>query len=275
MMTLDNPTPPAGFTNVIGLGLPQAVFPVKRTSKYGSLVFAVFLLGAAALLALGSLVYTFYQVNRLGPAVMERMIRDTVLPLSCGALVTFGLGLLAAWSAYSNWKKTVVVYTDGLAYSDRKGLRQARWDQIASLTSAVTKHYRNGIYTGTSHAYTVLSREGEKWVFNDSIQNVEALSNHIRQGTYPHLYEDAADAYNAGKTLQFGSVAISKAGIQLGKKSYQWDEVLHVSVRQGVLKVAKHDGGWFSGANIAVSSIPNLPVLLSIIDQVIGIRTEG
>ncbi len=274
-MVFEPPTLPPGFSGVIGLGVPQAVFPVKKTSKYGSLIFAVFLLGAAALLSLGSLVYTFYQVNRLGPAVMERMVRDTVVPLSCGALVTFGLGLLAAWSAYSNWKKSVVVYSDGLAYSDRKGVRLARWDQISSMTAAVTRHYRNGIYTGTSHVYTVMSKEGEKWVFNDSIQEVAALSEHIRQGTFPHLYQAAADAYNAGQTLQFGNAAISKTGLQLGKKSYSWDEVMEVSVRQGVLKVAKGDGGWFSGANIAVSTIPNLPVLLSIIDQVVGIRTEG
>jgi Family of unknown function (DUF6585) len=274
-LTIDNPSIPSGFSNVIGLGTAQDVFPVKKSSKYGSLIFAVFLLGAAALLALGSLIYTFYQVNRLGPAVMERMVRETVVPLSCGGLVTFGLGLLAAWSAFSNWKKTVVVYRDGLAYSDRKGLRQARWDQIASLTSAVTKHYRNGIYTGTTHIYTVLSKEGEKWVFNDSLQNVEALSDHIRKGTFPHLYQAAADAYNAGGSLQFGSVAIDKAGIQLGKKSYQWSEVKQVSIQQGVLKVEKQGGGWFSGANIMVSTIPNLPVLLSIIDQVIGIRTSA
>lgn len=39
------------------------------------------------------------------------------------------------------------------------------------------------------------------------------------------------------------------------------------------LRVMKKDGGWFSGAFVAVGSIPNLAVLLAIVDQVVGLKT--
>jgi hypothetical protein len=48
--------------------------------------------------------------------------------------------------------------------------------------------------------------------------------------------------------------------------------VKEVSIHQGILKVSRKDGGWFSGASAAASVIPNLRVLLSIIDQVTGVK---
>jgi hypothetical protein len=73
--------------------------------------------------------------------------------------------------------------------------------------------------------------------------------------------------------LIFGPVAVSKAGIRIGKKTYPWMDVKQVSVQRGILKVAKKDSGWFSGASAAASVIPNLSVLLNIIYQVVGLKT--
>jgi hypothetical protein len=102
---------------------------------------------------------------------------------------------------------------------------------------------------------------------------VEELANVIREKIFPHLYKNAADRYNAGQIVQFGPVSISKSeGITLQKKSYKWDEVGQVNVQQGLLKVAKKGGGWFSGSNVSIAAIPNYEVLLSIINQVVGVK---
>jgi hypothetical protein len=73
-------------------------------------------------------------------------------------------------------------------------------------------------------------------------------------------------------TVTFGPVAISKSGIVIGRKTYPWSEVQQVSIHQGYVKVSKKGGGWFSGASAAASTIPNLRVLLSIINQVVGLK---
>ena len=109
-------------------------------------------------------------------------------------------------------------------------------------------------------------------MLNDSLVKVEELAALIEEGTFPLLYEKAAQQYNTGQTLTFGPVVISKGGILVGKKTYPWQEVKEVSIQQGILKVSKKDGGWFSGASAMASTIPNLRVLLSIIDQVVGIK---
>jgi len=103
---------------------------------------------------------------------------------------------------------------------------------------------------------------------------VEELAATIRKNIFPLLYDKYAQAYNGGQTCTFGPVKISKAeGIQIGKKIYPWAEVEQVAIKKGILSVKKKDGGWFSGAKATASSIPNLEVLLAIIDQVAGLHT--
>ena len=140
------------------------------------------------------------------------------------------------------------------------------------MTSAITRHYTNGIYTGTTHVYTLYNRQDQRVVLSDSLARVEELAKLIDQGIFPNLYEIAADKYNTGQTLSFGPVAISKAGIAVGKKTIAWSEVKEVSIHLGFLRVSRKEGGWFSGARASAGTIPNLRVLLAIIQQVVGLK---
>jgi hypothetical protein len=182
------------------------------------------------------------------------------------------LGLLAGWRAYANWNKGVATFERGFAYNDRKGLQIWRWEEVAAMKSTITRHYIHGIYTGTTHRYTLYHPQKQRLELSDSISKVEELAKDIDQNIFPLLYKSAADQYNTGQTIAFGPVAISKGGIEIGKKTYPWADVKEVSVHNGVLKVSRNEGGWFSGARTSVSMIPNLGVLLAIIQQVVGLK---
>jgi hypothetical protein len=265
---MDTPQIPTELQSA-GLGAPKAYFPVKAIHRMGSLVMFFLLLGASVLVFLYG-VYGAYQAYHLhGPALID----DKLATPAIAALVLFLLGLLAGWSAYANWHKAVVVYERGFACYSRKELQAWNWDEITSLTAAVTRHYTNGIYTGTTHIYTLLNKRNERLVISDTYKNVEKLAQAIEQAIFPRLYDQAAAQYNTGQTLAFGPVTISKDGIQIGKKTYPWTEVKAVSIHQGILKVSQKDGGWFSGASATASTIPNLGVLLNIIHQVTGLKT--
>ena len=188
-------------------------------------------------------------------------------------MALFLLGILAAWSVFVSWNKSVAVYGQGFVARDRKGLRTWRWEEVSRMYAAVTRHYTNGIYTGTTHVYTLVDRREARLILNDSYVHVEELGKLIDEKTLPILYEQASGRYNAGETLPFDRVALSKSGIAVGRKTFLWSEVRQVSIRRGTLRIAKKDGGWFSGASAAVSVIPNLRVLLSMIDQIVGIKT--
>jgi hypothetical protein len=267
---MDNPQFPQEFSSVvIDLGAPLRYFPIKNLNRIGSLVaFFIFLIGAALAFFYGIYsAYTSYQKHGLA-VVDDKLIVPVIV-----AIVLFLLALLGGLSAFNNWNKGVLLYEKGFAIRSRKGFCTWRLDEIVSMTAAVTRHYTNGIYTGTTHVYTLFNRQNEKLILNDIYKKVDELAEAVGQNIFPRLYERAAQEYNEGKPLTFGPVTTSKAGIQVGKKVYPWTEVKEVSIQQGTLKVSKKEGGWFSGAAASAAAIPNLRVLLAIINQVVGLKT--
>ena len=266
---MNNPQFPEAFNSMaVGLGAPRRYFPVKKIRRAGNLVlFFVLLAGAILVFLYGIYVsYTAYQNHGLA------LLEDSLAVPGIIAFGMFLLALAAGWSAYNNWDKGVAVYERGFAIRDRHGIQAWRWEDIVSLTAAVTRHYTNGIYTGTTHIYTLYDRQNQRLVLSDIYVKVEELAKAIQDGIFPILYERIAQQYNAGERLVFGPVAISKDGIQIGKKTYPWIEVQQVSVQRGIVKVSKKGGGWFSGASASASAIPNLNVLLNLINQVVGLK---
>jgi len=261
---------PEGFSEVFGLGGPLAYYPAKKGSRWGIVIVVLLLFAGTGVALLWGAYNAYTRYLKFGPAIVISSLAGSWIL----AAVLFIIALGLTWSVYNNWKKAAVVYQSGLAYRDRQGLHSWRWDEINSMTSAVTKHYTNGIYTGTTHIYTLIKKDGEKFVLNDTIGKIEELAATISKNIFPLLYEEYAQAYNQEKVCLFGPVKLSKAdGIQIGKKVYPWNEVEQVAIQKGVLSVKKKGGGWFSGASATASSIPNLQVMLSIIDQVVGLRT--
>jgi hypothetical protein len=256
---------------VFGFGSIKQTYPVRKSAQRGSTIMAVlFILGAVAVFGYG-LINTFSRWQKYGSAIILKTISGPLIL----SVILFLLGLLLAWTAYSNSKKLVVVYDQGFINRDRRGVVTCRWEEADALLAAVTRHYTNGIYTGTTHVYTITKTDGTKIVINDTITNVEAAANQIRQSIYPLLYQKKAQAYNSGQRLVFGPVSLSKVeGVTIGKKTFPWDQISQVKINKGYLNFAKKGGGWFSGATAAVSLIPNLEVLLSIIDQVVGIKVN-
>ncbi len=256
-------------TNVIDLGLQKRYFPAKQFSRIGALVVAVLLAGCGlALLTYG--VYSAIEAYNLhGLSVLGDKLGTPAL----AALFILLLAAGAGWLAYSNWNRGVGLYERGIAVRSRKGLQIWHWTDIQSIKVSVTRHYTNGIYSGTTHEYTLLDKQNQKLVLSDVFKKVEELAEAIEQGVYPLLYPVAAEEYNNGRMLNFGPVNIDKAGLQIGKKCFPWNTIKEVSVKQGYLRVAPQGGGLFSGASIGVAFIPNMHILLSIINQVVGLKT--
>jgi len=268
---MNNPHIPKTFFSIIGLGVPRGYFPVNRWNRWGSLVFfIIFLVGALLVFLIG--IYNTYVAYQQHGTVMIDDKLPTPLVIT---FILFAFGLLAGWRAYANWNKGVAMYERGFAYNDRKGIQVWRWEDVVSMTSAITRHYHSGIYTGTTHIYTLYNRKNRRLVLSDSISKVEELAKNIDEGIFPLLYARAADGYNAGQVVAFGPVTINTAGISIGRKTYSWPDVKEVSIHKGILKVSRKDGSWFSGASASAATIPNLRVLLAIIHQVVGLKTGG
>ena len=263
--------PQSLFKNVFGLGPQVQLFAKKNSARWRGVIFGlIFSGGGFASFLIGGF-YVLYSINRYGPAVRARSMENYLIPAVMIGLTLLAIGLLTLFSTYRNWKLAAAVYRDGFAFSDSKGVNVFRWLDIQSLTSAVTKHYRNGIYTGTTHIYTVIDRQGKKVLLKDSLPQVEAFAKAVEDAIFPHLYKAAADQYNSGAPVVFGPIALNKAGITFGKNNYKWEAVGKITIESGMLKIAQKDGKWFSGAAMPVARIPNFSVLASILSQTKGL----
>jgi hypothetical protein len=250
------------------LGAARHYFPARDLYRSGNLIAFFALLIGSVLIALVGLNETNTAILKHGPALID----DKLAVPGTIALLLLLLGLVAGRSAYMNWNKGVSLYEHGLAVRERSGVRAWRWEDIISMTSTVTRHYTIGIFTGTTHDFHLTNRLNESLQLTDIYAEVEKLAKFTRDAIFPRLYEQASQQYNAGHVLVFGPVTISNTGIQLGKKTYPWTDVHQVSIQRGIFKVSKRGGGWFSGATVQASAIPNLEVLLNLVHQVVGLQ---
>ena len=77
--------------------------------------------------------------------------------------------------------------------------------------------------------------------------------------------------YEQGEIVKFGRLAVSDKGLHSGTKVLEWHDIKGVKIKDGYISVSKR-GKWLNWSNIAASSIPNLSVFLTLVDEIIGIQ---
>lgn len=259
---------PEEFIGVYGLGVPVDIYPATAWNRWVSAIMGVLLLGGAGLVGIYGFYNTYVQVAKYGSVMLSKTI--TVPLIIAGLLLLFGI--LAAVNAYQSWNKSVVVYEKGLAYSDNKGVQTWGWHEVEWFFFSITKHYHNGIYTGTTYLYTLQKADGSKLKLDNKFKKVEALGQFVGQKVAPIQYDRLVQKLRSGQTVVLGPIAISKDYITLGKKNYPWGEVEQVGIQKGYMNIKKKGGGWFSGASSPVSAIPNLDALFAVVNQIVKVK---
>lgn len=257
------PKPDSPFVNVIGLGLLKGEYAPKNIGKWANLILG----GGCALsapvavlvaIALAYDAYTNYGLARVDNAIGPPLIYAGIALL---------IGGLILWGVWNNWGLAVNLYENGFAHYDRKGLKQVRWDQVEAVWQAITKHYRNGIYTGTTHVYTVQTADQQKLVLDDKLAKVEDLGKVIQSQVTKALWPKYFAALQTGQKLTFGPLALDHTSIYSGKKVLRWDEIESVKLAQGDISVKKKNGGWFSWASASVPQIPNFYIFYELVSR--------
>jgi hypothetical protein len=247
-----NPTmPPIAYE----LGIPTAEY----TSKRGRLIWTI--IGVLFLFALSGFFF-------FGALSAREPIGLFIMGLLCG-----GLGLALVVGTALNWNTRVLVFPDGLVHIKNGKSSVFRWNDIGAVWQQITKRYVNGVYTGTTHFYTLRRYDGEQIKLNDSLGKVEELGNLVQSETFKRLMPKAIATYNAGGTVVFGKISVSPQGISNGKETLPWTEVKGVTIDRGVISVSKQ-GKWLRWASDTAANTPNLYVFLQLVDAIIGIKTK-
>jgi tRNA-binding EMAP/Myf-like protein len=106
-------------------------------------------------------------------------------------------------------------------------------------------------------------------VLTDTLEDVEKLGRAIQKEVTQRLLSQAHDALNAGQTVDFGKVGVSRSGIMISKKTIPWKEIKKVDVSDGfvtISRVGKHLN-WVA----KVADIPNVYVFLTLVNQALGV----
>lgn len=224
--------------------------------------------GAGVVFLLGGL-----GVMLVGPIAAWSQDEAGMLVFSCFGLIAAALG---AWTIYAffrdrGWR--VLIFPQGLVQVRTGKTTVIPWDEATQFYHAVTRNYRNGVYVGTTYNFTLVGKGGQKLSFGNGLAGVEGLGNSIRDETWQRLYPKYAAAYNAGETLQFGTISISKQGISNGKETIAWDQVKGINLDRGIINIQK-EGKWFNWKSATVGGTPNVFVFLSLVDQIAGLNKK-
>jgi hypothetical protein len=260
--------PNSPFAGIIGLGNMKGDFKNTGRGRWAAIIFGVlFVLAAPALLLLAAFV-GFDTYNNSG---LNRVAGVVALPI-VAALVAFVIGVSILINTWRNWRIAAALYENGIAYQSRTGVQQASWSDVTAVYQQVTRHYTNGVYTGTTHRYTIQTNTGQKIVLDDRLgKKVEELGKAAQSAVSDALYPRYWTAIQNGQRLDFGPLAMDNQKLYAGKKELRWDEIKAVKINKGQISIKK-DKAWFSWASVTVPQIPNFFVFYALLGRFTNIE---
>jgi hypothetical protein len=140
-----------------------------------------------------------------------------------------------------------------------------RWDRIPAVYQNITKHYRNSVYTHTTHQYTV-DAPGGRLVLTDFWDRITVLGETIEREVTRAQLPVAIESLRRGEAVRFGDLSVQATGLTSERRGMlPWTDIEKVQVRGGFIEVSKA-GKWLSWSNSPVSRIPNVFVLLALVE---------
>jgi len=260
MLTNDSTSP---FASVIGLGAFKKEYKNKGGRRWAGLIFGALCLLAVPVLLLVAAFVAYQAYNETG---LYRVWDSVAIPLVLAAIALF-LGVFIAIGAFRSWGLAAALFDNGVAYQTRSGLQQANWADVTAVWQRVTRHYTNGVYTGTTNVYTIQLNTGQKIVLDDRLcKEVEELGNAVQRGASNALFPRYLTAIQNGQRADFGALALDNQKLYAGKKELPWNEIKAVKINKGMISVKK-DKGWFNWATVAVPQIPNFFIFYELIGR--------
>jgi hypothetical protein len=191
------------------------------------------------------------------------------IPMGLGCLI---YGLYEGYRTIIERDLCVVVMQNGFVLSKGGTDSVFRWEDIVAVWESITDVRQNSIELKTNYRYTIRHRDGQKIVLTDTLENIEKLGRIIQKEVTQRLLAQAHDALNAGKTVDFGKVGVSKSGIIFGKKTTPWKQIKKVDASDGFIAISRHGTPlkWVA----KMGNIPNVYVFLTLVNQALGLKPQ-
>jgi hypothetical protein len=207
------------------------------------------------------------KVARFWPAVGGVVVAGLLLPSGTygPALICVGVGLAISLVLQIVHDQTVdrwlALHDNGLVHADKTGVVTLTWPDIASVQRMDVRHYRNGVYTGTTHKTVINPTARAAITLNDRFREIEAVSEHIVTEVTAARLPLVVDAVNGGQSVPFGAFSVQLQGIGHKDQYLSWERVDRIIVNQGFLRITEKGQRkpWAKGKAVGM---PNFPIFL-------------
>jgi hypothetical protein len=208
-------------------------------------------------------VYAFYQSRQVDP----------VLAFFTGV---FGLLLAYAWL----WTKTrVTLHEEGVSYKSPFREKDLRWDEITetrygqqALNASVHFGLVGLLVAAMSRSSSKMIRTLEligpqKIVLNSNIRDVEEAVRLVLAAVNPRLRKNAEQILNSGGTVAFGKISLLPAGVVWkSKEPIPYGALVKCKIDGSMLRL-KAEGKWLDNIAITAKKVPNVFILLDLIEE--------
>jgi hypothetical protein len=260
-------------TNMVSQGiLPQSVQQVAvagqlgaftkvyKSAPTGAFVGAIILMVVAAFSCAGAI-------------FLPDMVVVTRVILLAFGLLFLGGAISQVSSAIQVANQRIYLFQQGMVIDKGKQIQVLPWNQVSEVWQSITRHYRNGSYTGTTYLYTLRRADGYQIKLNNLTKDIAELGLAVAQGTTRELVPRALQTIQAGQTLTFAPFSVNQQGISNGRDFLPWSQVQAVDVNRGYVTVKKAGTSRNWGAT-SVAKIPNFLVFSVVAEEMIR-RTRG
>ncbi|HET8925935.1 MAG TPA: DUF6585 family protein [Candidatus Acidoferrum sp.] len=237
------------------------ISPARNTFRYtlswcivAALLFFPFLVWVA---------YDFYQGRRV----------DLVLAFFTGM---FGLFFAYAWL----WTKTrVTLHEEGISYKSPFREKDLRWEEITEtrygqqpVNAAAHFGLIGWLIAAMAHGNSKMIRSFEligpqKIAINSNIRDVEEMVRLVLAAVNPRLRQAAERILKSGGTASFGKISLSPAGIiWKSKEPIPYAAIVKCKIDGSILRL-KAEGKWLDNIAVTAKKIPNIFILLDLIEE--------
>ncbi|HEY1066374.1 MAG TPA: DUF6585 family protein [Pirellulales bacterium] len=198
--------------------------------------------------------------------------------------VIFGGFVMAMWLlwtasvillmlAYFVAKFDVALDAQGVTATADGKTQAMRWNDVAFVEQRWMVYGVHGKlvfliawFNGAHRGITLVDRQGLRMMLKNRVGDFPRLVKAVEAQTLARMFPTAWANFQRGARLTFGPYAISTQGIEAGGALLPWPEVKRVHVSRPWVVIEKV-GSWTNWAVRDLESVPNVHVMLAVLDE--------
>ncbi|MBA4188386.1 MAG: hypothetical protein C0467_10315 [Planctomycetaceae bacterium] len=264
---MDNPDDDHLTRSMTELGDPEALFRISRGRFLAKLTLGILLL------AYGVVANYFWWVHGPGGFGHLELLLLIVVPLSGGALLIH---------MYRQRGLFVLIYPTGLLRLRRGEVDSFPWREVDHVRVNVQRADEAEVSRGEDGellacwlpadvptfqlwkaGLTISRDDGVTVHFGPALTDYGLLAEEVQRRTFHAIWPLVWANFLAGRSISFGDIEASRAGVRYANKFLPWADVKELSVAQGKLSI-KQGGKWLPWVLVDVNGIPNPHVLFAL-----------